>query len=160
MPHQISLPACVGSIIICCLVFAAGSCAAGKPSGDASRAKAPGASERAFIEGQLAFIGAESVDNTGRPIKYTLKKDAQYTLVSTAEKYMANVDDMMEMNITLPPQLKLVSGEPHWEGRDKKKELSLVVAVVSTGQGEVGAAAINKANGFRADYRILITAEP
>ena len=132
------------------LLFVTAMVAAVAASAGCGQNKASGGStevgERYFVEGYLKVIDAEASSVYWGACAVVVGHE--YTLRYTAEKWMWHVDSEMEMQITLPPQLRQTGGDTTWSGRDKRMTLEVKVIPTEVGEIEVTATAINLGNGY------------
>jgi len=89
---------------------------------------------RIFVETDLYFLDALSVNRELRPICFGLVVGQPYTLILVAEKFMSHESSEMSVEIHLPPQFTVSRGVLTWRGTDKRTAIS--IAVVPRVQGD------------------------
>jgi len=110
--------------------------------------------ERAFVETDLHFSDALSVNRESRPICFGLLRGAQYTLVFVAEKFMSHTSSEMTVEIHLPSEFAVVEGALAWRGRDKRVAMSVRVVPTASGDFIVEGIAVNLELTFSSTNRI------
>jgi hypothetical protein len=110
--------------------------------------------ERAFVETDLSFSDALSVNGESRPICFGLVRGAQYKLVFVAEKFMSHVSSEMSINIHLPTEFTVVDGTLTWKGTDVRVVIPLRVVPEVSGDFIIEGTAINLELAFSSTSRI------
>jgi hypothetical protein len=107
------------------------------------------------IHTTIDISDAEVISSRG-PRRYALVVGNEYTFIFTTTRYPSFKQFEMDVNISLPPQLYLLSGEIDWKGTGVEKIQILTLKALESGEVEIKSKAINLNDDFSSTTICLV----